>query len=129
MRAAIVSSIRFDAMADDSTAAVTAYWREAVDRTFKAIEHVALTRRHDLERQLVFVSADFTLRHVVLLNLRSPPTQSMQSVILCVLRWIRALELESHLLTAPAAVLGRVAAPVFGTRCSGKRPASRTRKH
>jgi hypothetical protein len=53
----------FDAVADDVAPAVIADRRELVDGTLKAVEHMSLTGRDYLEREMVVVSADFTLSH------------------------------------------------------------------
>ncbi len=53
-----------DAVADDAAAARRALRRKRVDRAFKAVEDVALSREDDLEGFVVFVSTNFALWHV-----------------------------------------------------------------
>ena len=63
IRAAIKGAVRFDSMTDDSAGAMSTRRRESVDGALKAIENVLLPRGDDLEGQIVFVSANFTLSH------------------------------------------------------------------
>jgi hypothetical protein len=73
MCAAVVFSVRLDAVPDDSAIAMAAYRREAVNCALEAIEHMSLTGGGDFERQLIVVSADFTLRHFILLEAWTVP--------------------------------------------------------
>src|SRR5688572_33147272 len=52
-----------DSMSDNSTSAMRANRRESVDRTFKRIEHMTIARCNYFKRQVIFVSANLTLRH------------------------------------------------------------------
>src|SRR5437773_1289010 len=60
--------VGLDAVTNDPAATVTADRRQLVDRALEAIEHVSVAGREDLEREVVVVSADFTLRYGVLLK-------------------------------------------------------------
>ena len=54
---------RFHTVADDSAAAVRAGRSHFVDRAFETVECMAFATAGDLERFVVVVAADFTLRH------------------------------------------------------------------
>ena len=53
----------FHAMADDSAAAMRAGWSHYLDRTFKAIENVAIAIRNHFEAFVIIISTKFTLSH------------------------------------------------------------------
>jgi len=53
----------FHAMTDDSAAAVRAGWSHYLDRTFKAIENVAIAIRNHFEAFVIIISTKFTLSH------------------------------------------------------------------
>ena len=55
--------VRFDAVPDDLAAAVIADGRELMDRTLEAVKRVSRSLSHDFERQVIIVTANFTLRH------------------------------------------------------------------
>jgi len=63
MGAAEHTTIRFDAMSDDAAAAVITFWRQRVNRAFKAVERVRLAVHYDMERLVVFISTHFALCH------------------------------------------------------------------
>ncbi len=62
-RAAIEGIVRLNAVSDDLTTAVIAHGRQLMDRALQAVKDVGLTRRDDLEGEVVIVPADFTLSH------------------------------------------------------------------
>src|SRR5678815_5999867 len=64
----------FDAVADDTTAAVGARGCQALNRALEAVEGVAVAVHHDLKALLVIVSAGDTDGHVSLLSI--PPQHS-----------------------------------------------------
>jgi hypothetical protein len=59
---------RLDAVSDDFAAAMSADRRKAMNRAFKTIEDVTISRRYDLKRQVIIVTANFALRHITLLR-------------------------------------------------------------
>src|SRR6266568_6684630 len=61
VRAAVELAARLDAVADDVAAAVLAVWRERLDRTLEAVEHVVRPRRDHLEGLVVLVSTHFAV--------------------------------------------------------------------
>src|SRR6266702_8140487 len=61
VRAAVELAARLDAVADDVAAAVLAMWRERLDRTLEAVEHVVRPRRDHLEGLVVLVSTHFAV--------------------------------------------------------------------
>jgi len=64
VRAAIEDAVGgFDAVSDDLAAAMSTGRSEAVDRALERIEYVRDARRHDLERPVIIVPADFALWH------------------------------------------------------------------
>ena len=63
VRATEECSIGIDAVADDLAATMAANRRELLDRAFEAVKGVARSRGHDLEGEVVVVTADFTFRH------------------------------------------------------------------
>jgi flavoprotein len=65
VRATVKSSLSLYAVPDDLTAAVATDRSERVNRAFKTIEGVRLPRRHDLEREIVIVPANFTPCHII----------------------------------------------------------------
>src|SRR4051812_10279278 len=48
-----------EAVADDAAVAMAALWGEGVDRALEGIEEVGFAAQRDLERLVVFVSANF----------------------------------------------------------------------
>jgi hypothetical protein len=50
-------------VADDFALAMRASRRQGMDRAFKAVKRVRLSRQHHVERFVVVVSADFALCH------------------------------------------------------------------
>src|SRR5690606_34323642 len=67
-------AVDLGAVADDLAPAVLADRRHEVDGALEAVEGVALARRHHLERLVVVVAADLTLRHI------GPPRSVRRSV-------------------------------------------------
>jgi len=65
--AAVKGAVRFDSMTDDTAVAMSTRRRESVDCALKTVEYVFLARCDDLEGQVVFVSANFTLSHCFVL--------------------------------------------------------------
>ena len=63
-------SVRFDAMADDTAAAVWANRRQRVDCALEAIEGVTLTAHDDFERLVIVVLANFACRHTQFVRAR-----------------------------------------------------------
>ena len=63
MRATVERSVRLDPMADDFAAAVVTGGGELVNRAFETIECVRRAVANHVEREMVFVAADFTLGH------------------------------------------------------------------
>jgi hypothetical protein len=63
IRTTIKRAIRFDTVPDDLAATVVADGREFVDRTLEAVERMTRTGSDDFERQVIFVTANFTFRH------------------------------------------------------------------
>src|SRR5690242_13909486 len=63
MRATIERAVRLDSVADDLALAVLAHRRELVNGALEAVEGMGLSRRDDLERQIVVVAADLALGH------------------------------------------------------------------
>src|SRR5688500_18238209 len=58
-----------DAMADNETATMLTYGSQLVNRALESVKDMPPARRVHLETQLVFIAADFTLCHRVLLAL------------------------------------------------------------
>jgi hypothetical protein len=69
--AAEESAAAFDAVPYDLAPAVLANRRQLVNSTFKAVKHVPLSGRDDLEAQGVVVTANLTFRHVCETRLRT----------------------------------------------------------
>jgi hypothetical protein len=65
--AAINDFIRFYAVADDSTPAVSAGRRQTMNRAFKTIETVFLARHRHFKGEMILISANITLCHDFLL--------------------------------------------------------------
>ena len=61
--AAIKSVIGLDAVSDDLAAAVIADRRKLVNCTLETVKGMSRAGRHNLERQIIIVAADFTFRH------------------------------------------------------------------
>jgi hypothetical protein len=61
--AAEVILIRLDAMPDNLAATVRANGRKLVYSAFEAVEHMPISSRDDVERQIVIVAAYFAARH------------------------------------------------------------------
>ena len=57
------SSVRFDAVADDTAIAMWANRGERMDRALEAIEGVMLSAYDDLKRLVIFVLTNFAYRH------------------------------------------------------------------
>src|SRR5271166_38170 len=66
--AAIEGAVCLDSVADHLASALGADRGELVDRALEAVEDMPLPRRDDFEGQVIFVAADFTLRHDGLLG-------------------------------------------------------------
>ncbi len=60
MSAAVHRATCFDSVANDAAAAMFAFRRQRVDRAFETIEVMRNPVDEELERFVVFVSADFT---------------------------------------------------------------------
>ena len=56
-------SVRFDAVSDDTAAAVGANRRQRVDCALEAIKDVAFSAHDDFKRLVIIVLADFACRH------------------------------------------------------------------
>jgi hypothetical protein len=67
VRAAIKIPAGFDAMTDNCATTMVTLGRQGVDRAFKAIEVVGNARDNYLDWFVVFVAANFTLGHKILL--------------------------------------------------------------
>lgn len=61
--AAVNVAVRFDAVTNYVTIAVSAFGRKRVDRAFETIERMALAFGDNLESFIVIVSANFAARH------------------------------------------------------------------
>src|SRR5947199_1780075 len=70
--AAVEGVVGLDAVPDDLTFAVVTHGREFVDRALEAVERVARAGRDDFKRQVIIVTADFTLCH------RTSPLSSLR---------------------------------------------------
>src|SRR5438105_15878675 len=69
MRTAETSpALRFHPMPDDLASAVFALGRQRVDGAFEAVKGVLLPRHDNLERLVIFISADFAVGHDRLLS-------------------------------------------------------------
>ena len=60
MNTAVKGTLAFDAMADDFTIAVLAFWRERVDCAFEAVKIMGLTQDGNFQGFVVVVPANFT---------------------------------------------------------------------
>jgi len=63
MGAAKISRVGFHAVTDDFAAAIGANRREPVNRAFKTIKNVTVSRRYYLKSQIIIVAANFALCH------------------------------------------------------------------
>jgi hypothetical protein len=63
MRAAVERAVRFDAVTDDLAPTVVAHRRELVNRALEAVERVGRSVANDVERKVIFVTADFAFGH------------------------------------------------------------------
>jgi hypothetical protein len=81
--------VPFDAVPDDLAATVIANGRELMDRTLEAVKRMPRALRHYFERQVIIITANFTLRHCSPLANRYPQrsTKSTNSLPL-VLRFL-----------------------------------------
>ena len=61
-------SVRFNAVADDTTTAVCANRRERVDCALEAVEGVTLSAHDNFKRLVIFILANFTCRHTQFLR-------------------------------------------------------------
>ena len=71
--AAVHQAAGFVAMADDAATAMLAFRSELVDGALKAIKDVGIAGRHNLERKILVISANFALCHL------SPPFNYFRS--------------------------------------------------
>src|SRR6266576_7303666 len=63
-------SVRFDAVADDTTVAVRANRRQRVDCALEAVEGVTLSAHDHFKRLVIFVLANFAYRHTQFVRAR-----------------------------------------------------------
>jgi len=63
MGAAKISRVGFYAVTDNFASAIRTNRREPVNRAFKTIEDVTVSRRNYLKSQIIIVAANFTLCH------------------------------------------------------------------
>jgi hypothetical protein len=84
VNAAIDGIVFFDAMPNDSTAAMLANWRECVNCAFEAVERVRASIHHHVERLVVFVTAGFASGHLTPQTIHNYPGQK-KSRRLCAL--------------------------------------------
>jgi hypothetical protein len=73
--AAEIIFLRLDAVPDNPAPAICAHRREFMNGAFKTIENVAVSRRNNLKRQIIIVSANFTLCHLSLLLLKKAKSE------------------------------------------------------
>lgn len=65
VRTAVYCLTALQAMSDDFGSAMSTFWRENVDRTFKTIENVLfLSGHHYFERLFIIVAAIFTFHNL-----------------------------------------------------------------
>src|SRR6266496_5321075 len=60
IRATVNCAARFHSMSYHATLAVRAPWRQGLNRTFKAVEHMLSAAAGDCETLVVFVPTNFT---------------------------------------------------------------------
>jgi hypothetical protein len=58
--ATVKNAIRLHAMANDTTAAMSTFWRKGMDGTLKTIEHVCLISQPHFKTFVVLIAANFT---------------------------------------------------------------------
>jgi hypothetical protein len=99
--------LRLDAVPDDLATAVVADRGQLVNGAFKAVERVGLSRRYDLERQVVIVSTDFTSGHTT-------PPEPDSTMLPTLQQWQHVGKITS----ASAPTLEKLYCPLVLLRCS-----------